>query len=134
MVIQSSSGMLEHYTYCGLCKKWHSCTDNYHMVGGHDLSLLNQPCMPSTHPASIVMSMVEGKMCLMNVADADIDVPDDVIIHKLADTKHKDTYADDSGEEFEFEWDGRNETLASITFDKTTVIDSLHKAKQLREL
>ena len=37
MVVQSSSGVLEHYTYCGRCKKWRSRTDTPHTAGGHDL-------------------------------------------------------------------------------------------------
>ena len=104
--------------------------------------MLNQPCMPLTHPASIVMSMVVEKMRLMNVEGVDIEVPDDVVIQDVVVLEEedevvainlKDSNADNSDEEYEFEWDCHNVNVESNKSDKTTVTDSVREAEHHRE-
>ena len=64
-------------------------------------------------------------MCLINVAGADIDVPDDVVIQDVAVLEEED--------EYKFKWDCCNENVESNKSDKTTVTDSVHEAEQHRE-
>ena len=81
-------------------------------------------------------------MRLMNVDGAGNEVPDDVIIQdvvvleeevEFVSIKHKDPAADDSAEEYEFEWDCRNENIESNKSDKTTVTDSVREDDHHRE-
>ena len=74
------NGVLTHHTYCGHCNQWFSDGERPHKSGKHDLFLLNEPCLLLNHPAFIVMSIVEEKMTMMNVANVNVhDQKDDIL-------------------------------------------------------
>ncbi len=80
-------------------------------------------------------------MCGMNVADADINIPDDVVIHDVAvpDEDEQDSIAkvcnvDDYEKEYEVEWDCCKAIVATNKSNVTSFAGSIHEAKQLREM
>jgi hypothetical protein len=106
MVVCMSDGVLTLYTYCGHCNQWCSDDEHPHVSGKHDLFLQNEPCLLPDHQAFIVVSMVEEKMFMMNVANANVRGQNEGNINDVApldeeeeDSVNKnDGYADNSNE------------------------------------
>ena len=75
-------------------------------------------------------------MGVMNVANADVhgQSKDDAFgEEEEVSVKTNEDHADDSDEEYEFEWDGCDEIVVTVKSDKMSTTESVHVAKQLIE-
>ncbi len=98
--------------------------------------LLNEPCLPPDHPAFIL----KEKMSVLNFANAGVHDQDEeppsideeeevaVIVDDIADDK-----AEDSDEEYEFEWD-RCDVMAESAQETKQIVESATHRIPLRNV